>query len=176
MTASACSTPRASSATRARSPATCSTSRTSPTPTTASTSCCRPSASRSRRGRGGPRTELVRVCKPGGTLALAAWAPRGLPGGLEEHVARPHGIVSPALWGDEERARERLEPLLHGLTVRLRTVRIEFPTADEHVRAARPAARGTLRAPFDELLARNSASRGSAATAARYLLITGTVA
>ena len=44
--------------------------------------------------------ELVRVCKPGGTLALAAWTPRGLPGGLDAFVARPHGIVSPALWGD----------------------------------------------------------------------------
>jgi SAM-dependent methyltransferase len=119
--------------------------------------------------------ELVRVCRPGGTLALAAWAPRGLPGGLEEHVARPHGIVSPALWGDSERARRRLEPLLHGVSTRLRTVRIEFATADAMYDQFVPPGRG-LRAPFDELLARNSASRGSAATAARYLLITGTVA
>ena len=121
--------------------------------------------------------ELVRVCKPGGTLALAAWTPRGLPGGLEEHVERPHGIVSPALWGNEERARERLEPLMYGLTVRLRTIRVEFPTADElFAQLVPPPRRQRLRAPFDELLARNSASRGSAATAARYLLITGTVA
>jgi SAM-dependent methyltransferase len=119
--------------------------------------------------------ELVRVCRPGGTIALAAWTPRGLPGGLEEHVARPHGIVFPALWGQEERARRRLEPLLHGVTVRLRTVRIEFPTANAMCEQLVPAGQ-RLREPFDALLARNSASRGSAATAARYLLITGTVA
>ncbi len=119
--------------------------------------------------------ELARVCKPGGTVALTAWAPRGLPGGLEEHSDRPHGIVSPALWGNEERVRERLEPLMYGLTVRLRTIRLEFPTADALYEQLVPPTRD-LRAPFDELLARNSASRGSAATAARYLLICGTVA
>jgi SAM-dependent methyltransferase len=119
--------------------------------------------------------ELVRVCRPGGTLALAAWTPRGLPGGLEAFAERPPGIVSPTLWGTEERARERLEPLLHGVAVRLRTVRLEFPTADAMYEQLVLPARG-LRAPFDELLARNGASRGSAATPARYLLITGTVA
>ena len=119
--------------------------------------------------------ELARVCKPGGTVALTAWSPRGLPGGLEAFVERPHGIVSPALWGTEERVRERLEPLMYGLTVRLRTIRLEFPTADALYEQLVPPTQD-LRAPFDDLLARNSASRGSAATAARYLLITGTVA
>jgi SAM-dependent methyltransferase len=119
--------------------------------------------------------ELVRVCRPGGTLALAAWSPRGLPGGLEAFAERPQGIVSPALWGTEERVRDRLEPLLHGVVVRLRTVRLEFPTADAMYEQLVLPARD-LRAPFDELLARNSASRGAAATPARYLLITGTVA
>lgn len=121
--------------------------------------------------------ELARVCRPGGTVALAAWTPRGLPGGLDEFAARPPGIVAPSLWGKEERVRQRLEPLLSDVTVRLRTIRLELPTADElFEQLVAPPRRAGLREPFDALLARNSASRGSAATPARYLLVTGSVA
>ena len=63
---------------------------------------------------------------------------------------RPHGIVSPALWGDEERARRRLEPLLHGVTVRLRTVRIEFATADAMYEQLVPPAQRTCGRTFDD--------------------------
>ena len=84
--------------------------------------------------------------------------------------------MSPALWGTEARARQRLEPLLRDVSVRLRTVRIEFPTADElFEQLVAPRHRDTLRAPFDALLARTGASRHTAAIPARYLLITGTV-
>lgn len=122
-------------------------------------------------------SELARVCRPGGTVALAAWTPRGLPGGLDEHAARPPGILAPALWGTEARVRQRLEPVLGDLTVRLRTVRIEFATPDELFdQLVPPERRDALRAPFDALLARTSASRSSAAIPARYLLIVGTVA
>ena len=44
--------------------------------------------------------ELVRVTRPGGTVALTAWVPRGLPGRLDELVEpldpRPDGVRPPA--------------------------------------------------------------------------------
>jgi ubiquinone/menaquinone biosynthesis C-methylase UbiE len=49
--------------------------------------------------------ELIRVCAPGGTIALANWTPDGFIGQLlrlvGKHVPPPAGVRSPALWGDE---------------------------------------------------------------------------
>jgi SAM-dependent methyltransferase len=49
--------------------------------------------------------ELVRVTRPGGTIALASWTPDGFVGAMfrtvAAHVAPPPGLVSPMLWGDE---------------------------------------------------------------------------
>jgi ubiquinone/menaquinone biosynthesis C-methylase UbiE len=47
--------------------------------------------------------ELVRVCKPGGTIALASWTPEGFIGDLLRIVSRyvppPAGVASPLRWG-----------------------------------------------------------------------------
>jgi SAM-dependent methyltransferase len=54
--------------------------------------------------------ELVRVCRPGGRIALASWTPGGFIGQLFRTMAAfvppPPGLRSPALWGTEERLRE----------------------------------------------------------------------
>ncbi|MEV7625699.1 class I SAM-dependent methyltransferase [Actinoplanes sp. NPDC089786] len=56
--------------------------------------------------------ELARVCRPGGTVALANWAPDGFIGGLFKtigrHVPPPPGISPPPLWGSPDRLRELL--------------------------------------------------------------------
>ena len=53
--------------------------------------------------------ELVRVCRPGGTIALASWTPEGFIGGLlktvGKHVPPPAGVRPPTLWGDEDHLR-----------------------------------------------------------------------
>jgi ubiquinone/menaquinone biosynthesis C-methylase UbiE len=50
-------------------------------------------------------SELVRVCRPGGTIALASWTPEGFLGDLfravSRHVPPPAGLVSPFEWGKE---------------------------------------------------------------------------
>lgn len=50
--------------------------------------------------------ELVRVTRPGGTIALASWTPGGFIGAMfrtvAEHVPPPDGLASPMLWGTEE--------------------------------------------------------------------------
>jgi ubiquinone/menaquinone biosynthesis C-methylase UbiE len=56
--------------------------------------------------------ELVRVCRPGGDLAMANWTPRGFVGQLFQvtgvHVPPPPDVPSAMLWGDEATVRERL--------------------------------------------------------------------
>jgi len=49
--------------------------------------------------------ELVRVTRPGGTIALASWTPDGFIGSMfktvASHVPPPRGLASPLLWGTE---------------------------------------------------------------------------
>ena len=70
--------------------------------------------------------ELTRVCRPGGTIALANWTPDGFIGELFRTVGRrvtpPPGVRAPVEWGHEPRLRE-----LFGDRVRdLRATRQEF--------------------------------------------------
>jgi SAM-dependent methyltransferase len=54
--------------------------------------------------------ELLRVCKPGGTIAMANWTPQGFVGQMFKIVSKfiaPSGMHSPVLWGDETTVRER---------------------------------------------------------------------
>jgi SAM-dependent methyltransferase len=123
--------------------------------------------------------ELARVLRPGGRLVLAAWAPRGLPGRLDEHVHLPDGVRAPSDWADEETARRRLEPLLDGLERRSRTVALAFPDADAMFDAlTRPLGlpedgRAALRPAFDRLLAAQNNRPPAAEIDARYVLYAG---
>lgn len=55
--------------------------------------------------------ELVRVCKPGGTIALLSWTPEGMLGALFRTMGPfmptpPPGAQPPLLWGSEDHLRE----------------------------------------------------------------------
>jgi len=55
--------------------------------------------------------ELLRVCAPGGSIAMANWTPQGFVGQMFKTIAKfiaPSGMPSPLLWGDEATVRERL--------------------------------------------------------------------
>jgi ubiquinone/menaquinone biosynthesis C-methylase UbiE len=56
--------------------------------------------------------ELRRVCRPGGTIAVACWTPGGSIGRMFRTIAElvppPAGGTPPVLWGTEEHARELL--------------------------------------------------------------------
>ena len=75
-------------------------------------------------------SELLRVCAPGGTIALANWTPEGFIGGLFRtigaHVPPPEGISSPLLWGTEERTRELLGAGARELDMRRRDYTFRF--------------------------------------------------
>jgi SAM-dependent methyltransferase len=55
--------------------------------------------------------ELLRVCRPGGRIAMGNWTREGFIGQMFKTFARfiaPPGMPSPVLWGDESTVRERL--------------------------------------------------------------------
>ena len=57
--------------------------------------------------------ELLRVCKPGGIIAMANWTPQGFVGKSFEVTAKmvpPPPVPPPVLWGDENVVRQRLGP------------------------------------------------------------------
>jgi SAM-dependent methyltransferase len=62
--------------------------------------------------------ELLRVCRPGGTVAVAAWAPDGLNGQMFATLGRhlpppPEGFRPPVLWGREDVVRELFADAAH---------------------------------------------------------------
>ena len=80
--------------------------------------------------------EILRVARPGGTIALASWSPDGFLGALFRTVARfappPPGLASPMFWG----AAEHLESIF-GQSVRwahrTETFTFRFPSAEAFV-------------------------------------------
>src|SRR5215218_1550730 len=54
--------------------------------------------------------ELLRVCRPGGTIGLANWTPDGFIGHvfrtIGKYVPSPAGVKPPSLWGTEQRLNE----------------------------------------------------------------------
>ena len=76
-------------------------------------------------------SELMRVCKPGGRIGLAAWTPEGFIGAMFRavgaHVPPPPGISSPLLWGSTEHLRKlftgarRIDHVVRHFTFRYRS-------------------------------------------------------
>ena len=82
-------------------------------------------------------SELVRVCRRGGKIAMANWTPEGAAGEMfrlrERYLPSPAGIPAPALWGDESVVRDRLSA--HGVHVETarRTFIYELPFSPSEV-------------------------------------------
>ena len=81
--------------------------------------------------------ELVRVTKPGGTIAIAAWTPTGFIGELfkttAKHVPPPAGVQSPLLWGTESHLRGLFGDAIAELRVEERIFTYRFVSAEEFV-------------------------------------------
>lgn len=75
--------------------------------------------------------ELARVCRPGGTIAMANWTPAGFVGRMfavgSRHAPPPPGIPVPVLWGDARVVEERIGPYASGLVTTLRCVDFDYP-------------------------------------------------
>lgn len=75
--------------------------------------------------------ELLRVCRPGGRIAMANWTPDGFIGQMfkivGKHVPPPSGVPSPLLWGNEATVAARLGDQLADLRATPRTITFNFP-------------------------------------------------
>lgn len=81
--------------------------------------------------------ELLRVCRPGGTIALASWTPDGFIGELfqtvSKHMPPPAGLQSPMLWGTEDHLHGLFGDQIASLDVTERTFTWRFTSAEEFV-------------------------------------------
>jgi SAM-dependent methyltransferase len=76
-------------------------------------------------------SELLRVTRPGGRIAMANWTPDGLIGQMfklvAKHVPPAPGAPSPLLWGSETTVAERLGGQTADLRYTPRTITFNFP-------------------------------------------------
>jgi SAM-dependent methyltransferase len=138
--------------------------------------------------------EICRVCRPGGTIAMASWTPTGFIGELfkvtGKHVAPPSGVSSPLLWGDETTVRNRLGDQTTDLqtTRMLGAIALPFSIAEtvEFYRSnygptlkafasLSEVAQAALRRDLEDLYARhNQAAEGATCIAAEFLEVVAT--
>jgi SAM-dependent methyltransferase len=74
--------------------------------------------------------ELLRVCRPDGTIAMANWTKEGFVGTMFKTFARfiaPPGMPSPVLWGDESVVRERFGGGVSHLRLTRINYRFDYP-------------------------------------------------
>jgi SAM-dependent methyltransferase len=82
-------------------------------------------------------SELIRVCRPGGRIAMANWTAEGFTGDMfkinAKHVPPPPGIPSPLQWGNEDMVRERLKDGIADLELTRTRLMFHFPMPPEEV-------------------------------------------
>src|SRR5947208_2003655 len=74
--------------------------------------------------------ELLRVCSPGGTIAMGNWTKEGFVGQMFKTISRfiaPSGMPAPVLWGDETVVRERLGHGVSDLTMTRQHYSFTYP-------------------------------------------------
>jgi SAM-dependent methyltransferase len=75
--------------------------------------------------------ELLRVCRPGGRIAMGNWTPEGHVGQMfkiiGKHMPPSPLMVSPVKWGDDATVRERLQKGAASLVTTKRTYSMHYP-------------------------------------------------
>jgi len=108
-------------------------------------------------------SELTRVCRPGGRIALACWTPGGFIGETFRLFSRflppTPGLQPPVLWGDVAYQRELFGQSAVSVTAYPRTAIFRYRSAEENVEFFRTYYGPTLRAfevlPADQQAALN---------------------
>lgn len=132
--------------------------------------------------------EMVRVCKPGGTIAMANWTASGFVGKMFRTISSyiaPSGMPSPLLWGEEGVVSQRFLGCLDQLRFSRQFYVFDYPFPPSGVveffrlyygptacafAALEPAQQEKLRAELEELWTRhNEAADGTTSVHAEYL-------
>jgi SAM-dependent methyltransferase len=138
-------------------------------------------------------SELARVCRSGGRIAMANWTPNCFPAEIFRLTARyipPPDLPAPSLWGDEQAVRQRLGPYIAHLETAQRTIAFDFPFSPrETVQFFREyfgpikmafarldtAGQGSYAADLEELWSRkNEVDSANTLIHTHYLEVTGT--
>jgi ubiquinone/menaquinone biosynthesis C-methylase UbiE len=86
-------------------------------------------------------SELLRVVRPGGRIALASWTPEGFVGQLFElmrgFVPPPAGLRSPMAWGSETRLVELFGPQASDLRTERKSYVFRFRSAEHWIEVFR---------------------------------------
>lgn len=76
-------------------------------------------------------SELARVLRPGGLLAMGNWTPGGFTGKMfrlgAQFAPPPPGIAPPVLWGDDAAVRTRLQPGFSDIRTEVIPVDFDLP-------------------------------------------------
>jgi len=75
-------------------------------------------------------TEMLRVCRPGGTIAMANWTKEGFVGKMFGTIGRyvpPPPVPSPVLWGNEDVVRDRFGAGVSTLRLTRVNYRFDYP-------------------------------------------------
>lgn len=82
-------------------------------------------------------SEIARVCKPGGVIALASWTPEGFIGDtfrvISRYIPAVLGLTPPIKWGSEAYLGELFAGHAATITSRVRTHIFRFPSAEANV-------------------------------------------
>lgn len=75
-------------------------------------------------------SELLRVCKPGGTIAMANWTPEGFVGEFfklgASYLPPPASVASPVSWGNESTVMDRFGSRVKDLFLNRRVMQQRF--------------------------------------------------
>jgi ubiquinone/menaquinone biosynthesis C-methylase UbiE len=141
-------------------------------------------------------SELIRVTKPGGLIAMANWTPEGFAGQMfktnAKHVPPPPGMSSPVQWGNEDIVRERLSDGISDLKLTRRPImfhydfgpadvveyfRTYFGPTQKSFEALDENGQAALRSDLEELwTSKNQATDGKTDVESEYLEVLATKA
>ena len=96
--------------------------------------------------------ELVRVCRPGGTIALACWTPQSFVGRIcatiGRHMGAGSGFKSPQNWGREDWLRGRFEATCSDIEITWRRYNFRYRSPEHYLDFFRTNY-GLMRKAFD---------------------------
>jgi ubiquinone/menaquinone biosynthesis C-methylase UbiE len=106
-------------------------------------------------------SELARVCKRGGKIALGCWTPTGFIGEVfratSKYIPPTPGITPPVEWGKESHLRDIFENAAAKMETRVRTAVMRFLSPEDNISFFRTYYGPTLRA-FESLSADKQAA------------------